>query len=95
MNRQINEQPRIKLDEKDVMMGFNEGGRIWRHAIIIGKSIITSRKMLNVESFISRMRNDFRIEKLAALVKSSYPTFCKKWGALSEFFGRERPRQSM
>ena len=93
MNRHTKENTRLKLKEKDVMMGLNESGRIWRHAIIVGKYVITSRKSLNIANFISRIQSDFQVEKLAASVKNVLPTFVNKWGALIDFFGNEGPRQ--
>lgn len=93
MNRHTKEVTRVKLSEKDVLMGLNESGRLWRHAIIVGKCIITSRKSLSIENVVSRVRSDFKVEKLAASIGNLLPTFVNKWGGLNELFGSERPPQ--
>ena len=60
-------------------------GFLWRHAIIVGKSIIQQQAELSVAQFEARISRDFQTEKLAAYINTSFSAFTKKWEPLKLF----------
>ena len=78
-------QARVSLQEEHVMLGSHDGGRLWRHVIIVGKSLIHRKVGLSIDHVKARMRQDFLVEKLAAYLYSSFTDLAMKWGPVKQF----------
>ena len=85
LNHQTGIQPRTVLEEKNVMLGFHDSGRLWKHIIIMGKMMKVQQRELNIAQLEAKIIQDISIEKLAAHMNSSFLAFTKKWEPLSQF----------
>ena len=69
------------------MLGFHENRKLWRHVIIVGKTMIHQQRDLSVTNFAAQINQDFETEKLAAHMSGSLSSLFNKWEPLKKFLG--------